>query len=201
MRTPAPRPPPTTPRAVVTRTQALDAALAILQGNGATAVAHAAAGEATGIARSTLHRCWPDAKALRNDAFERAARAPKSAPQTDVPLRADPKRMPTFLVMALAETRLGRHRSRGVVSAATNAEARTVIDRFMTDPIAGVDQVFAAVQARGEPPANAPVRHLAEASIAAPRFRKLIAGLPLDEARLDAQAGLIANLAERPSSD
>jgi AcrR family transcriptional regulator len=187
-------------RLIATRNLALDAALSILQDKGVLAVTHGSVSSATGISRSTLYRHWPKLEALRNDAFLRAATSPAFAPKTNGPLRADLAWMMSKLMIALNETPWGRVAPQVIAAAATDDQARTVIEGFMTDRIASLEDLFAAARERGELRENAPVRQLMEMAIAVPYFRKLIAGLPLDQEWLEAHVDLICRLATEPVS-
>lgn len=183
------------PRIIATRDLALDAAQKILQEEGVLAVTHGSVSKATGISRSTLYRHWPGLDAMRNDAFVRAATSPKFAPKTNGPLRADLVWMMGKLRTALNETRWGHIAPQVIAAAATDEQARAVIEGFMKDRMADLEDVFAAARARGELREDAPVRQLIELAIAVPYFRKLIAGLPLDRKWLDAHVDLICRLA------
>lgn len=183
------------PRIIATRNLALDAAQNILQEQGVLAVTHGAVSKATGISRSTLYRHWPRLEEMRNDAFLRAATSPNFAPETNGPLRTDLAWMMGKLRTALNETPWGQVAPQVIAAAATDAQARTVIEGFMKDRMAGMEDVFAAAKERGELREGAPVRQLIEMAIAVPYFRKLIAGLPLDQEWLDAHVDLICRLA------
>ena len=189
------------PRLAATRTLALDAALSILQDDGVLAVTHASISAKTGISRSTLYRHWPKLESLRNDAFLRAATSPVFTPKTNGPLRADLAWMLGNLLTALNETPWGQVAPQVIAVAATDKQARTVIDDFMNDRIVSVEAVFTAAEERGELRENAPVRQLVEMAIAVPYFRKLVAGLPLDHEWLDAHVDLICRLATEPRLD
>lgn len=188
------------PRLVATRNLALEAALDILQQEGVLAVTHASVGKATGISRSTLYRHWPEIDRLRNDAFKRAATPSKTAPKTNGPLRTDLTWLLNILMTALNETPWGQIAPQVIAAAATDDEARTLINDFMKDRIANVEAVFAAAEARGELPSGLPIRHLVEIAIAVPYFRKFILGASLDEDWLDSHVELICRLAENPDS-
>ncbi len=190
---------PEDPRMTATRTHALDAALDILRDKGVLAVTHGSVGKATGISRSTLYRHWPEVSGLRNDAFRRAARSSGGAPETNGPLRADLTWTLGFLLTALNETPWGQIAPQVIAAAATDADAREVINDFMSDRIATVEAIFAAAEARGELQPGTPVRPLVEMAIAVPYFRKLIAGLPLDDDWLASHVDLICRLAEKSS--
>ena len=189
------------PRLAATRSFALDAALKILQEDGVLAVTHASISAKTGISRSTLYRHWPKLQSLRNDAFLRAATSPVFTQKTNGPLRADLAWMLGNLLTALNETPWGHVAPQVIAVAATDQQARNVIDDFMQDRIVSVDAVFTAAKERGELRENAPVRQLVEMAIAVPYFRKLIAGLPLDHEWLDAHVDLICRLATEPPLD
>lgn len=185
------------PRRAATRNHALEAALKILHNEGVLAVTHGAISKATGISRSTLYRHWPEIGRLRNDAFKRIATPSKIAPKTSGPLRADLTWLLGILMGALNETPWGKVAPQVIASAATDKEARAVINDFMNDRIADVEAVFAAADTRGELNPDVPVRNLVEMAIAVPYFRKLIAGSTLDQNWLDSHVDLICRLAEK----
>ena len=192
---------PDDPRLIATRNLALDAAQEILQEDGVLAVTHGTVSKATGISRSTLYRHWPRLESLRNDAFLRAATSPKFAPMTNGPLRTDLAWIMGKLRTALTETPWGRVAPQVIAAAATDEQARAVIEGFMKDRMAGLEDVFAAARERGELRRNAPVRQLIEMAVAVPYFRKLIAGLPLDQEWLESHVDLIYRLATKPPSE
>jgi len=187
------------PRLDATRTQALDAALTLLQEEGALAVTHATISARTGISRSTLYRHWPKLDALRNAAFSRAASGPKDEPRTDGPLKTDLTWMIGRLVAALNETPWGRIAPQVIAAAATDQQSRDLINRWIVDRKGDVESVFTAARARGELSENAPVEQLVEMAIAIPYFRKLVAGLPLSPEWLEAHIGLICSMATQPT--
>ena len=189
---------PDDPRIIATRNLALDAAQEILQRDGVLAVTHGTVSKATGISRSTLYRHWSRLEALRNDAFLRAATSPNFAPMTNGPLRTDLAWIMGKLRTALTETPWGRVAPQVIAAAATDDQARAVIEGFMKDRMAGLEDVFSAARERGELRKNAPVRQLIEMAIAVPYFRKLIAGLPLDQEWLESHVDLIYRLATEP---
>ena len=186
------------PRLIATRDAALDSAQKILQEDGVIAVTYKSVSNATGISRSTLYRHWPQIDQLRNDAFKRAASPPNVAPRTNGPLRADLTWMLGILMAALNETPWGQIAPQVIAAAATDQEARTVINEFMKERVSSVEAVFAAAEGRGELSPGIPVRHIIEMAIAVPYFRKLVEGLPLDDAWLDSHVDLICRLAETP---
>lgn len=187
------------PRLIATRNLALDAAQKILQEEGVLAVTYGAVSEKAGISRSTLYRHWPKLVQFRNDAFKRAATPPIISPKTNGPLRADLTWLLAILMAALNDTPWGQIAPQVVAAAATDQEARSVINDFMKERMASVEAVFAAAEARGELPPGAPVQHLVEMAIAVPYFRKLIAGLPIDHDWLEAHVEVICSLAEGPA--
>jgi AcrR family transcriptional regulator len=189
---------PEDPRLTATRNQALDAAQSILQDEGVLAVTHASVSARTGISRSTLYRHWPEIGQMRNDAFKRAATPPRIDPPTDGPLRADLMWMLSILMAALNETPWGQIAPQVIAAAATDQEARAVINGFMEERIASVETIFAAAEARGELSPGVPVAYLVQMAIAVPYFRKLIAGLPLDQDWLKTHVDLICSLAAGP---
>jgi AcrR family transcriptional regulator len=187
---------PEDPRLIATRDAALDAALQILQKEGVLAVNHGSVSKITGISRSTLYRHWPQIDRLRNDAFKRAASPSSIPPATDGPLKADISWLLGILVAALNETPWGLIAPQVIAAAATDQEARTLINEFMKERIANVEAIFDAAKARGDLPPDAPVHNLVEMAIAVPYFRKLIVGLPLDQDWLESHVNLICHLAE-----
>jgi AcrR family transcriptional regulator len=187
------------PRLIATRNLALDAGLKILQEKGVLAVTHGSVSTATGISRSTLYRHWPRLGSLHNDVFLLAATSPNFPPKTNGPFRADLAWMMGNLLIALNETPWGQVAPQVVALAATDLQARAVINDFMRDRIVSVEAAFAAAGERGELIDSAPVGQLAEMAIAIPYFRKYIAGLPLDAEWLDAHVDLICRLATKPA--
>jgi len=187
---------PKDPRLIATRDAALDAALLILQKEGVLSVTHGSVSKITGTSRSTLYRHWPQIDRLRNDAFKRAASPSSIPPATDGPLRADLSWLLGILVAALNETPWGAIAPQVIAAAATDQEARTVINEFMKERIANVESIFDAAKARGELAPDVPVGNLVQMAIAVPYFRKLIAGLPLDQDWLDSHVNMICQLAE-----
>ena len=179
-----------------TRNLALDAALNILQKEGVLAVSHASVSKKTGISRSTLYRHWPEVGRLLNEAFKHAATPSKLAPKTNGPLRADLTWMLGALMTALNETPWGQIAPQVIAAAATDQEARTVINDLMKERIASMEALFAAAQERGEFPPGQAVHHLVEMAIAVPYFRKLIVGAPLDQDWLASHVDLICRLAQ-----
>ena len=133
---------------------------------------------------------------MRNDAFKRAATPPSISPQTDGPLRADLTWLLGILMAALNETPWGQIAPQVIAAAATDQEARAVINDFMKERMASVEAIFAAAEARGELSPGVPVSYLVQMAIAVPYFRKLIAGLPIDQAWLETHVDLICRLAE-----
>ncbi|MDB4223407.1 TetR/AcrR family transcriptional regulator [Granulosicoccus sp.] len=187
---------PEDPRLAATRNIALDAALDILLEAGVLAVTYASVSKATGISRSTLYRHWPEIAQLRNNTFGRAATPSDIAPKTNGPLRADLTWILGILMDALNETPWGQVAPQVIAAAATDNEARTLINDFMKERISYVESVFAAAEARGELSPDAPVRDLVEMFIAVPYFRKFIAGLPLDQQWRNSHVELICRMAE-----
>ncbi len=133
---------------------------------------------------------------MRNDAFKRAATPTYIAPQTDGPLRADLTWLLGILLAALNETPWGQIAPQVIAAAATDQEARAVINDFMKERMAFTKAIFAAAEARGELSPGVPVDYLVQMAIAVPYFRKLIAGLPLDREWLETHVDLICRLAE-----
>ena len=133
---------------------------------------------------------------MRNDAFKRAATPTSISPQTDGPLRADLTWLLGILMAALNETPWGRIAPQVIAAAATDQKARDVINDFMKERMDSVEAIFAAAEARSELSPSVPVAYLVQMAIAVPYFRKLIAGLPIDQAWLETHVDLICRLAE-----
>jgi len=189
------------PRLDATRSQALDAALTLLQEEGALAVTHAAISARTGISRSTLYRHWPKLCALRNAAFSRAATGPKDKPRTDGPLKTDLTWMIGRLVTALNETPWGRISPQVIAAAATDQQSRDLMNRWIEDRKGDVESVFTAARARGELSESTPVEHLVEIAIGVPYFRKLVAGLQLTPEWLEAHIDMICSMTMKPTTE
>jgi len=183
------------PRLTATRDRALEAALKILREDGVLAVTHGAVSKVTGISRSTLYRHWPEVAQLRNNAFKRASIPPNITPDTNGPLRADLTGTMGALMSALNETPWGQIAPQVIAAAATDEDARSVINDLMQERIAWVASIFEAAEARGELSPDAPVRDLVEIAIAVPYFRKFIAGLPLNQDWLDAHVDFLCRRA------
>lgn len=187
------------PRLDATRSHALDAALSLLEDNGALAVTHAAISARTGISRSTLYRHWPKLEDLRNAAFARAATGPKDEPRTDGPLEADLTWMIGKLVTALNETPWGKIAPQVIAAAATDEQSRNLLKGWIEDRKSDVESVFTAARARGELRESAPVDRLVEMAISVPYFRKLVAGLQLNPEWLEMHVGMICSMAVEPT--
>ena len=183
------------PRLDATRRHALDAALTLLQEDGILAVTHAAVSAHTGISRSTLYRHWPKVDALRNAAFARAATGRRDAPPVDGPLKADLMWMLGNLVQALNETPWGRIAPQVIAAAATDAQTRDLLNRWIADRSRDVAAVFSAARDRGELKDDAPVQQLIEMAIAGPYFAKLVAGRDLDHQWLETHVDTLCKLA------
>ena len=184
------------PRLIATRLRALDSALEMLQAQGVLAVTHATVSEKTGISRSTLYRHWPTLDELRNNAFRHAINTQNFPPKTNGPLRADLVWLLSGLIMALNETAWGQIAPQVIGAAATDEQARSVINGFMKDRFENVREAFDNAKARDEVAQDLDVQPLIEMTIALPYFRKLIAGLPLDQAWLDDHVDMICRLAQ-----
>ena len=183
------------PRLIATRTHALEAALKLLQEKGVLAVTHASVSSETGISRSTLYRHWPMLDDLRNNAFRQAATSPVFSPKTNGPLRTDLKWILGNLLTALNETAWGQIAPQVVAAAATDEKARAVINTFMRDRFQNVQDVFDAAKTRGEVAREVEVQPLIEVAVSVPYFRKLVAGLPLDDEWLETHVDLLCRLA------
>ena len=186
------------PRLTATRNLALEAALGILQEEGVLAVTHGSVSKATGISRSTLYRHWPEIDRLRNETFKHAATPSNIPPKTNGPLRADLAWILGLLTSALNETAWGQIAPQVIAAAATDQEARSLINDLMAERMASVEAIFIAAEERGELPPGQATRHLVEMTIAVPYFRKFINGAPLDQDWLDSHVESICRLAENP---
>jgi len=133
---------------------------------------------------------------MRNDAFKRAATPTSISPQTDGPLRADLTWLLGILMAALNETPWGQIAPQVIAAAATDQEARAVINDFMKERMAFTEAIFTAAEARGELSPDVHVSYLMQMAIAVPYFRKLIAGLPLDREWLETHVDSICRLAK-----
>jgi len=189
------------PRLDATRSLALNAALVLLQEEGALAVTHAAISSRTGISRSTLYRHWPKLDALRNAAFGRAATGPDDEPRTNGPLETDLTWIIRKLVTALNETPWGKIAPQLIAAAATDQQSRDLMNKWIADRKGDVESVFTAARARGEISESAPVEQLVEMAIAIPYFRKLVAGLQLTPEWLETHIGMICSMATKPTSE
>ena len=185
------------PRLEATRTHALEAALRLLQNGGLLAVTHGSVGRATGISRSTLYRHWPKVEDLRNAAIAQAATSPDKKPRTNGPLDADLRWIIGTLMKALNDTPWGKIAPQVIAAAATDDENRSLLTKWVQDRSGDVSKIFEEANARGEIADNVPVAQLAEMSISVPYFRKFIAGLPLDDAWLEAHIQMICGIARR----
>lgn len=185
------------PRLDATRSQALDAALMLLQEQGVLAVTHGAINRETGISRSTLYRHWPKLEDLRNDAFARAATGPKSQPRTNGPLKTDLIWIIGHLMTALNDTPWGKIAPQVIAMAATEEQTRQLMSKWIEDRSGDVEAVFDAAKARDEVRDGAAIKQLAEMAIAIPYFRKLVAGRPLDHEWLDNHVDMICSLAAK----
>ena len=190
----------TDPRLDATQSQALDAALMLLQNEGVLAVTHAAINRETGISRSTLYRHWPKLEVLRNAAFARAATGPKNHPRTNGPLKTDLIWIIGHLMTALNDTPWGKIAPQVIAMAATEEQTRSLMSKWIEDRSGDVESVFDAAKTRGELREGAPIQQLVEMAIAIPYFRKLVAGLPLDHEWLDTHVDLICSLATEVST-
>ena len=191
---------PEDPRLAATRNLALDAALNILQEEGVLAVTHASVSKATGISRSTLYRHWPEIDRLRNEVFKHSATTANTPLKTNGSLRADLTWVVGLLMAALNESAWGQIAPQVIAAAATDQEARVLLNELMAERMAGVEAIFAAAEERGEIPPGQPIRHLVEITIAVPYFRKLINGAPLDQDWLESHIESICKLAEQAKS-
>jgi AcrR family transcriptional regulator len=188
------------PRLDATRSQALDAALMLLQEKGVLAVTHGAINRETGISRSTLYRHWPKLEDLRHSAFARAATGPKTEPHTNGPLKTDLIWIIGNLMTALNDTPWGKIAPQVIAMAATEEHTRNLMSSWIEDRSDNVEAVFEAARERGELVDGAPVQQLVEMAIAIPYFRKLVAGLPLDRAWLDTHVDMICSFAAGAST-
>ncbi|WP_298937237.1 TetR-like C-terminal domain-containing protein [uncultured Ruegeria sp.] len=110
-------------------------------------------------------------------------------------MRADLIWLLNFLVLALNDTPWGQIAPQVIAAAATDDEARGVITSFMKDRLTSIEEVFAAAAERGEIPSTAPISDIAVTAVAAPYFRKLVAGLPIDETWLESHVDMLCALA------
>lgn len=185
----------TDPRIDATRSQALDAGLHILMQKGVLGITHTAISRETGISRSTLYRHWPKLENLRYDVFTRSATIPNWPLQTNGPLKSDLNWIIGRLMSALNDTVWGEAAPQIIAVAATEAQTRRFMSKWIEDRSANVEAVFEQARARGELREDAPVKQLVEMAIAIPYFRKLIEDLPLNAEWLDSHVNMICRLA------
>lgn len=134
---------------------------------------------------------------MLNETFKRAAKPPEIEPiPPGGPLRADLIWTLNALMVALNETPWGQIAPQIIAAAATDREARSVINELMKERIAGVELIFKAAEGRGELPPGTPVRHIVETAIAVPYFRKLIVGAPLDQQWLESHVDMICRMTQ-----
>ncbi len=183
------------PRLAATRTRALEAALDELQEQGVLAVTHASVGARSGISRSTLYRHWPTLDELLDSTFRHAITAQVIPPQTNGPLRTDLYWLLGPLRTALTETRWGKIAPQVVAAASSDDRAKRLINTFVIARYKVVRGVFEAARSRGEVSEAANIESLIELTIAAPYFRMLIAGQPLDDEWLESHVEQILRLA------
>jgi len=187
------------PRLDATRSHALEAALKLLQEEGVLAVTHSTVSKETGISRSTLYRHWPKLEQLRNAAFARATTGPEYMPQTNGPLKADLTWIFGKLMTALNETPWGKIAPQVIAVAAIDEQTRRLMSQWIEDRKGDVGSVFVAAEARGELRKDAPIQQLIEMAIAVPYFKKLVAGLELNQEWLEAHVDMICSLATKQS--
>ncbi len=183
------------PRLDATRQHALDAALKLLEEQGALAVTHAAISTQTGISRSTLYRHWAKLEDLRYAAFSRAATVPKAGSSSNGPLKTDLLCMMGKLATALNETPWGKIAPQIIAAAATDQQSKDLLERWFEARKGGVKAVFDAAKERGEISESTPVDQLIETAIAIPYFRKLVTGQPLTQKWLEAHVAMICGMA------
>ncbi len=183
------------PRLDATRSHALQSALKLLQKKGVLSVTHAAISSETGISRSTLYRHWPTLDELLDSTFRHAITAQVIPPQTNGPLRTDLYWLLGPLRTALTETRWGKIAPQVVAAASSDDRAKRLINTFVIARYKVVRGVFEAARSRGEVSEAANIESLIELTIAAPYFRMLIAGQPLDDEWLESHVEQILRLA------
>lgn len=187
------------PRLTATRENALDAALVILKRDGVLSVTHGAVGEATGISRSTLYRHWKKLEDLRNAVFLHAASGANYSPRTEGPLREDMTWIMGRLATALTESDWGKIAPQLIAVAATDDQARQLLDGWMYDRGENVREVLDAAAARGELADDVDLEQIIDVAISVPYFRKLIAGKPLDQDWLGSHVDLICWTSTTPT--
>ena len=96
---------------------------------------------------------------------------------------------------ALNDTPWGKIAPQVIALAATDEQTRDLMNKWIEDRSKDVESVLVAAEARGELRENAPIQQMVEMAIAVPYFRKLVAGLKLDQEWLDAHVDLICSLA------
>lgn len=184
------------PRLEQTRNISLDAALEIFQEKGILALTHGAISANTGISRSTLYRHWPKVRDLHKDTIKRASTPIEIAQKTNGPLRTDLLWLLGILTDALNDTPWGKIAPQIIALSSTDDEVHGVITGFMKDRLQNVNSIFDAAIERGEISSDAPIENLKEMAVSVPYFRKLIAGLPLDQDWLESHVDTLCEIAK-----
>jgi TetR/AcrR family transcriptional regulator of autoinduction and epiphytic fitness len=168
------------PRIERTRRVVLESAITLLIEGGYSAVTMEAVAAASGVAKSTIYRHWPNRSVLINDAFH------ELKPRVPLPAEGDVRSRVTVLL---------EHLARLLVSSTWSSCLPALIDAAERDPEARelhcglaqtgrqvlVDLLAEGVRT-GELPAETDVGLLAEALAGAIMLRRLMSPEPLDPA-------------------
>ena len=127
--------------------------------------------------------------------LKKAASSAKATPSTNGPLRVDLTRTLNILMSALNDTPWGQIAPHVISAAATDSEAKMVINDFMQQRATYVESIFKAAAARGEVTDRQSIHSLVEMTIAVPYFRKFVIGLPLDQDWLKTHVDTLCRLA------
>ena len=102
---------------------------------------------------------------------------------------------------ALNETPWGKVAPQVIAVAATDDQTRHLMSNWIEGRKGDVGSVFVAAEARGELREDAPIQQLIEMAIAVPYFKKLVAGLELNQDWLEAHVDMICSLATKQPKD
>ena len=182
------------PRITQTRRHAIDATTKIICAEGIAAVTHQSVSLMTGISRSTLYRHWPDLASLLNDTYKTVSDPPSSEFSSLGSLADDLKRLVESLVFALEETEWGRMVPQIVASAAVDVTSTELLHGFVAERLLIAEQIIVAAKTRNEITASASAEDLLVLTISPIYYRKLLAGLPLDQGWIARHIAMISRV-------
>jgi AcrR family transcriptional regulator len=184
------------PRVMRSREAALSAVREILAEQGLTGVTHVAVAARSGVGRTTLYRHWPDVASLIRDAIDERigqARSPRSGV-----LRADLISELNGL-RTLLHDRASEHTMRAVLERAPFDSAFAALkENLYRSGSAGFRTILRAATKAGDLPTGIDIP-LTIDQLAGPLFyRRLFAGLEIDEAYVEAVVDGVLQLHTRP---